>query len=243
MLEARKVRPVGEQPAGSFTQHTDRFVINNDDMDSNTVRESDLSLKSRSFLHRVNDRVRKMLDQSSEDATQRQQQTFFNIENVYVFNIGSICIHGKELLRRDLHSIKNTGKDLTMKQMFDISQKLIVGQSDDIYGVLQLTRKILHGNNYLWSVMKQSSVSRTRRFPYFQNLCYALERWIRTQNHIFAWEEKLTWFKSSSQHRTLDTIDGEPMEFELNIFTGFTTLQLCTKSPRVHVQNERSIGI
>ena len=42
-------------------------------------------------------------------------------------------------------------------------------------------------------------------------------------------EEKLTWFKSSSQYRTLDTIDGEPMEFEWNIFPGFTTLQLCNK--------------
>ena len=44
-----------------------------------------------------------------------------------------------------------------------------------------------------------------------------------------AWEEQLSWFKSSSQYRTLDTIDGEPMEFEWNIFTGFTTLQLCNK--------------
>ena len=35
----------------------------------------------------------------------------------------------------NLHSIKNTGKDLTLKQMFDISEKLIVGQSDEIYGV------------------------------------------------------------------------------------------------------------
>ena len=41
------------------------------------------------------------------------------------------------------------------------------------------------------------------------------------------WEDKLTWFKSSSQYRALDTIDGEPMELEWNIFTGFTTLQLC----------------
>ena len=39
----------------------------------------------------------------------------------------------------------------------------------------------------------------------------------------------MTWFKSSSQHRTVDTIDGEPMEFEWNIFPGFTTLQLCNK--------------
>ena len=43
------------------------------------------------------------------------------------------------------------------------------------------------------------------------------------------WEDKLTWFKSSSQYRALDTIYGEPMEFEWNIFPGFTTLQLCHK--------------
>ena len=57
-LEARTWRPVSEQAAVSFTQHTDRFVIDEDDKDSDTVAESDLSLKSRSFLHRVNDRVR-----------------------------------------------------------------------------------------------------------------------------------------------------------------------------------------
>ena len=52
-----------------FAQHKDRFIVDDDDMDSNTVTESDMSLKSRSFLHRVNDRVRKMLEQSSKDAT------------------------------------------------------------------------------------------------------------------------------------------------------------------------------
>ena len=39
----------------------------------------------------------------------------------------------------------------------------------------------------------------------------------------------LTWFKSSPEYRALDRIDGEPMEFEWNIFPGFTTLELCTK--------------
>ena len=39
------------------------------------------------------------------------------------------------------------------------------------------------------------------------------------------WEQQLGWFKDSSQYRTLDTIDGEPMEFEWNMFPGFTTLQ------------------
>ena len=54
-----------------------------------------------------------MLDQSSKDATQES-------------NKHSLI---------NLHSIKNTGKDLTMKQMFEISEKLIAGQSDEIYGV------------------------------------------------------------------------------------------------------------
>ena len=33
-------------------------------------------------------------------------------------------------------------------------------------------------------------------------------------------------FKKSSQYRTLDTIDGEPMDFEWNIFAGSTALEL-----------------
>ena len=39
----------------------DKFVID-DDMDSDTATESSFSLRSRSFLNRVNDRLRKMLD-------------------------------------------------------------------------------------------------------------------------------------------------------------------------------------
>ena len=38
-----------------------------------------------------------------------------------------------------LHSIKNTGKDLTLKQMFDISEKLIVEKSDETFGVCQIS--------------------------------------------------------------------------------------------------------
>ena len=47
----------------------DKFVID-DDMDSDTVTESNLSPRSRSFLHRVNDRLRKMLNRSPEDSMQ-----------------------------------------------------------------------------------------------------------------------------------------------------------------------------
>ena len=56
MLDARTVRRVGGQP---FTQHTDKFVIEDDDMDSNTATESDGEWSSA-----------KDVDQSSKDATQ-----------------------------------------------------------------------------------------------------------------------------------------------------------------------------
>ena len=52
-----------------FAQHTDRFIVENDNMDSYTEAESDMSFKSRSFLHRVYDQVRKRQYQSSKDAT------------------------------------------------------------------------------------------------------------------------------------------------------------------------------
>ena len=51
-------------------QHTDRFIVENDEMNSYTEAESELSLGSKSFLHRVNDQVRKRQKQSSKDATQ-----------------------------------------------------------------------------------------------------------------------------------------------------------------------------
>ena len=67
MFEARMERPVDEQ---QFTQDIDKFVIDGNEMDFDTATESNFSLKSRSFLHRVNDRVRKILDHSSKDAMQ-----------------------------------------------------------------------------------------------------------------------------------------------------------------------------
>ena len=63
----------------------------------------------------------------------------------------------------NLHSIKNTGKDLTMKQMFDTSEKLITEQSDAIYGVSTINWEDSSWKYYLWLVMEKSSVSCTQR--------------------------------------------------------------------------------
>ena len=41
-----------------------------------------------------------------------------------------------------------------------------------------------------------------------------------------AWKKRIGWIKSSQSYRNFDRIDGEPTEFEWNIFPGFNTLQL-----------------
>ena len=73
LMDDRTGRPVVS------SQHTDQFIIENEETNSYTEAESELSLGSRSFLHRVNDQVRKRQKQSSKDATRRQRQTFCDI--------------------------------------------------------------------------------------------------------------------------------------------------------------------
>ena len=124
---------MNNQPVRSPSTQTD-FVIDDDDMDSDTVAESDMSFNSRSFLHRVNDRVRKMQDQSSKDATQDSNKHSLIWGMCISSTLEASVFVGKNYLE-NVHSIKNTGKDLRMKQMFNISEKLIAEQSDEIYGV------------------------------------------------------------------------------------------------------------
>ena len=137
-MEASTGRLVNEQPPGLFAQHTDRFIVDDDDMDSNTVTESDLSLKSRSFLHRVNDRVLKMLDLSSIDATQDSNKHFLIWRMFMSSTLEASLFMGKNY-SDNLHSINNTGENLTLKKMFEISEQLILEQSDEIFGVSQIS--------------------------------------------------------------------------------------------------------
>ena len=124
-MEDRTGRPV------VFAQHTDRNIVENDNMDSYTEAESEMSLESRSFLHRVNDQVRKRQYQSSKDAT-KDSDKHSVLWRMFISSTwqASVCM-GKNY-SDNWHSIKNT-EDLTMKQMFDISEKLITEQSDEIY--------------------------------------------------------------------------------------------------------------
>ena len=116
-----------------------------------------------------------------------------------------------------------------MKQMFDMSEKLISEQSDEIHGV-----KTSNWEDSSWKYLSliggEQVISLLHTKVYVSTdsvLC--LGKMNENPESNIAWEDRLTWFKSSPEYRALDRIDGEPMEFEWNIFPGFTTLQLCHK--------------
>ena len=212
-----------------------KFVID-DDLDSDTATESDLSKKSRSCLHRVNDRLRKILDQSSKNATLVSNSHSFKWRMLMSSTLESSIFVGKNY-SENLRSIKNTGNNLILKQMFDISEKLIVGQSDEIFGVTSINWEDSSWK-HLSLVSDEEVISLSHAKVYvFSDSVLCLEKVNQNPGSNSAWEEKLSWFKDSSQYRTLVTIDEDLMEFEWNIFPGFTTLQ----SPRVNDQNGWSI--
>ena len=65
-----QVRKSGEMLGTSTERPVSNKLVVDTDMDSDTVTESNLALKSRAFLNRVNDRLLKKLDHASKDAMQ-----------------------------------------------------------------------------------------------------------------------------------------------------------------------------
>ena len=170
-----------------------------------------------------------MLDQSSKDATQDRNKHSLMWGMFMSSTLQASVFMGKSYLENS-HSINNTGKDPTMKQMFDISEKLIVGQSDEIYGA-----NTINWDDSSWKQLslvgdeEVISLSLAKVYVFSDSvLCLGKVNEIPQSNTV--WEDKLTWFKSSSEYRALDTIDGEPMEFEWNIFQDSPHWSLSKKS-------------
>ena len=209
LMEDRTERPV------VFAQHTDKFIVENDNMDSYTGAEPEMSLESRSFLHKVNDQVRKRQNQSLKDAT-KDSDKHSVIRRMFMSSSLQASVFMGKNHSDNLHSIKNT-EDLTMKQMIDISEKLISEQSDEIYEVNTINWEDSSWK-YLSLVGDEEVVSLLHtKVCVFSDSVSCLGKMNENPQSIIAWEDRLTWFKSSPEYRALDKLDGEPMEFEWNL--------------------------
>ena len=114
----------------------------------------------------------------------------------------SAVFMGKNYLN-NRHSITNT-KDLTLKQMFDISARL-VSEQNEIFGL-----ETIGWENHSWKYL--SLIGDERVINLQRTKVYVFSDSVLCLGKIFenlppsndAWEERLGWFKSSPVYRNFD---------------------------------------
>ena len=116
--------------------------------------------------------------------------------------------------------------DLTLKQMFDVSAKL-VSEQEEISSL-----ETIGWENRSWTYLsligdeRVINLQRTKVYV-FSDSVLCLGRIHQNPESNRAWEQRIGLITSSQSYRNFDGIDGEPTKFEWNIFPGFDTLQLC----------------
>ena len=113
-----------------------QFVIGNDET------ELDLSVESRTFVNRVNDQVRKRQKRISNVTEDGEKHSM--IWGMFMAVTMESAVFMGRNYQNNYHSIVNT-TDLTLKQMFDMSTKL-VSEQDEISGLETIGWGVIHGN-------------------------------------------------------------------------------------------------
>ena len=190
-----------------------QFIIGNDET------ELELSVESRSFFNKVNDQVRKRRKRSSMNVTEDGEKHSM-VWGMFM----SVTMESAVFMGKNYMSIANT-KDLTLKQMCDISTRL-VSEQDEISGLETIDWEN-HSWKYLSLIGEERIINLQRTKVYvFSDSVLCLGKIHENPQSNDAWEQRLGWFKSSPEYRNFHRIDGEPIDFEWNIFPGFNTLQL-----------------
>ena len=131
-----------------------------------------------------------------DECYRKRRKTFCDMGMFMSVTLESALFIGKNYSDSQ-HSIKNT-EDLTMKQMFGISAKL-VSEQDEIYGV-----KTVGWEDYSWKYLsligdeEVFSLQRTKA-NVFSDSVLCLGKTLENTQSNDAWEQRLGWLKSSSK--------------------------------------------
>ena len=187
-----------------------QFVVGNE------KAELELSVESRSFVNRVNDQVRKRQKRISNVSENGEHSMIWGM--FMTVTMESAVFMGKNYLN-NCQSIANT-IDLTLRQMFDISTRL-VSEQDEISGLETISWE-KHSWKYLSLIGGERVIDLQRTKVYvFSDSVLCFGKIFENPESSDAWEQRSGWIKSSQNYRNFDRIDGEPTEFEWNIFPGF----------------------
>ena len=131
----------------------------------------------------------------------------------------------------NLHSIKNkkTGQDLTMKQMFDISEKLIVEQSDEIYGVNTINWEWFCMETFIFGQWWRNRLTVARKGLRIFGFCVMLWKDEREPTIKCCLGRQVDVVQEFTTTQSFGHNWWWANGIRVEYFTGFTSLQLCDK--------------
>ena len=168
----------------------------------NDETELELSAESRSFVNWVNDQVRKRQNRISNVAGEGEEH--FIIWRVFM----AVTIESAKLMGKNFQDNQNSivnNADLTLKQMFDISAKLMKEQ-DEISGLGTIGWE-KHSWEYLSLIDEERIINLQRAKVYVFSdsvLCLGKIHQFRESNE--AWKKRKEWITSSQNYRNFDGI-------------------------------------
>ena len=125
------------------------------------------------------------------------------------------------------NAVKNQ-ESLTLKQMFDVTAQTIHNE-EEIYCLDQI---VYQKNSWTKLSLINNPVIvnlQSTKVYVFSDSVLCLGKVLQHPECNEAWKNRVAGVRAERSYRDYDGIDGEPTEFEWNIFPGFTMLQLCDR--------------
>ena len=177
------------------------------------------------FVNKIKDQVRKRQKRMSNVADSGKEHSI--IWGMFMAaTMNAATFMGKNYM--DIQNSIMNSTDLTLKKMFDIALKMVSEQEE----INNLDK--IHWERNSWkqlSLIGDETVVNLQRPKVYvfsdSVLCFGRIHQHPESNE--AWKKRIEWITTDKRYRDYDGINGEPTEFEWNIFPGFTTLQLCGK--------------
>ena len=184
-----------------------------------------IGIDAAEFVNNVKDQVRSRQKRMSNVAESGEEHSI--IWGMFM----AATMNAATLLGKNFSTIQSVVKNhesLTLNQMFDVKAQLVNNQEE-----INCLDKILYGKNSwkrLSLIGDETDINlQSTKVYVFSDSVLCLGKILQHPESNEAWKNRIAGVKSVKSYRDYDGINGEPTEFEWNIFPGFTTLQLCGK--------------
>ena len=226
----QQVAPHREEPLLDGNAHSVRYGEMIHDGSGNSQEGADsktfaMGSDAAEFVNKVEDQVRSRQKRMSNVAESCEEHSI--IWGMFM----AATTKAATFMGKNFSTIQNfimNSEDLTLKQMFDVTAQLVNDQ-EEIHGLDNIHR----GKNS-WKCLSLIgdetviNLQSTKVYVFSDSvLCFG--RVLQHPESNEAWKNRIAGVMSEKSYRDYDGINGEPTEFEWNIFPGFTTLQLCRK--------------